>query len=190
MPRLFVAIPLPSDLAQRVAALVPDQPALRRVDAALLHFTLAFIGSLPEARVEEVASAVTSAGHAARAFRVHLDEVGRFPPSGPQRVVWAGSGDPAAAARIVELGAGVRAELARRSIPFDAKPLRPHVTLARVRDAATPADLAAVREALGHVRVPADLSFDARSVHVMESVLGPKGPRYTSRAEIPLRQPA
>lgn len=187
MPRLFVAIPLPSDLAQTVAALIPDHPALRRVDPALLHFTLAFVGSLPEDRVGDVVSAVTSAGSGARAFRVPLDEVGRFPPSGPQRVVWAGSSDPAAGSRIFELGAAVRAGLVRHAVPFDAKPLLPHVTLARVRDTATREDLRAIREALAGVRVPAGLAVEVESVHVVESVLGSTGPRYSSRAQIALR---
>lgn len=188
MPRIFIAIPLPPDLAQKVAALVPDHPALRRVDPALLHFTLAFVGSLPEERVADVAEAVTAAGNGVRAFRMSLDEVGRFPPSGLPRVIWAGSGDPAAGSRLVELGAAVRAELARRSVPFDAKPLLPHVTLARVRDGATRDDAQAIRGSLAVVRVPAGLGFDAQVVHVMESVLGPKGPRYSTRAEIALRE--
>jgi 2'-5' RNA ligase len=187
VPRIFVAVPLPSDLARTVAALVPVHPALRRVDPARLHFTLAFIGSLPEERLADAVGAATAAAQGARAFTVPLDEVGRFPPSGPQRVVWAGSSDPAAGSRIVELGAAVRAQLARRSVPFDAKPLLPHVTLARVRDSATREDLRAIREALASVRVPPGLSFAARTVHVMESVLRSTGPRYTARATIELR---
>lgn len=187
MPRLFVAILLPSDLAARISALVADHPALRRVDASLLHFTLAFVGHLPEERVADVTSAVTSGSRAHRAFHVLIDEVGRFPARGPQRVVWAGSSDPATRARILELGAAARAELARRAVPFDAKPLLPHVTLARVRDGATREDVRAIREAQAGVHVPTDLSFAVGSVHVMESVLGPKGPRYTSRADVALR---
>jgi 2'-5' RNA ligase len=186
LPRIFVAIPLPEDLARTVAALVPDHARLRRVDPRLLHFTLAFVGSIEEERVADVTSAVRAGSRGSRSFSVPLDDVGRFPPSGPQRVVWAGSRDPATATRIVELGAAIRAELVRHAVPFDAKPLLPHVTLARVRDGAGGADLRAIQGALARTRVPTDLSFAARSVHVMESVLGPTGPRYMSRAEVAL----
>lgn len=186
MPRIFVAIPLPAGLARTIAALIPEHPVLRPVDPALLHFTLAFVGNLHDDRVHAVTAAVTSAAGPVRGFGVPIDTVGRFPARGAPRVVWAGTADPAAGARILELGATVRAELARQAIPFDAKPLLPHVTVARVRDEAGPADRRDLQHRLSAVHVPPGLSFVAESVHVMESVLGPKGPRYTSRAEIAL----
>ncbi len=185
-----MAIPVPADVAAALAALVPAHPALRPVDPSLLHFTLAFLGALPEERVAQVTAASAAGAGGARTFGVPIDQVGRFPPSGSQRVVWAGSGDAAAAGRIVELGARVRAELARASIPFDPKPLLPHVTLARVREDATGADLRAVREDLAGVRVPPGLVIEVRAVHVMESVLGSKGPRYSSRARVDLSSAA
>jgi 2'-5' RNA ligase len=186
LPRIFVAIPLPGDVAATVARQVPDHPALRRVDAALLHFTLAFVGSIPDDQVADVTKAVRAGSRRARAFTVTIDDVGRFPAGGAPRVVWAGARDPAVTAAVVELGTAVRAELARHGVPFDAKPLRPHVTLARVRENASPDDQRQVRDALAHLRAPEALSFVARAVHVMESHLSPKGPRYESRAEVAL----
>ena len=186
MPRIFVAVPLPPAIAAILASLVPDARALRRVDPALLHFTLAFVGSVPEERIDEIASVVRAAVGPIRAFPVALDAIGQLPLRGTPRVVFAGTTDKAAASRIVELGAAVRAGLGRQNIPFDAKPLLPHVTLARIRDGTSPSDARDIARRLTGTRVPPGQVFTAEAVHVMESVLGPKGPRYTSRAEAAL----
>ena len=43
--RLFIAVPLPPELADRAAALLPlALPALKRVRPELMHITLAFLG--------------------------------------------------------------------------------------------------------------------------------------------------
>ena len=128
-----------------------------------------------------------TAASAVSAFDVALDSVGRFPAGGPPRVMWIGTADRAAGSRVLELGAAVRAGLARQGIAFDAKPLQPHVTLARVRDSASAADAREVGALIARARAPEGAAFRADAVHVMESVLGPKGPRYTSRTSAPLR---
>ncbi len=182
-----MAIPLSAEVALAVARLVPaDLPALRRVDPSLLHFTLAFLGAVPESRVAEVAEAARAAARGQQAFEIRIDEAGHFPPSGAVRVVWAGS--KGAVATLARLGARVRAELASRSLPFDDRELRPHVTLARVRDSVTATERRAIAAAMAGSHPPAGLAFDARTIHVMESVLGSKGPRYLSREEIALTQ--
>lgn len=183
MPRIFVAIPLPPDVASALARAIPSSPALRAVAPELLHVTLVFVGALPEGRVGEVTAAAAAAG--GTPFTVTLGPLGRFPPSGSPTVVWAGLGT--AAADIEQLGARLRKELARRNVPFDRKPLQPHVTLARVRERAGPAEVAAVASALGGTAISSGLSFQADAIHVMESALGRGGPRYTTRSELPLR---
>ncbi len=189
MPRIFVAIPLPAGVAAALADVLPrDLPGLRRVDAALLHFTLAFIGQVPEQQVSGVRTAVETAVRGSEPFAVALDSVGRSPESGRIRIVWGGAS--AAAARIERLGAAVRAELGRRRLPFDPRPLWAHVTLARVRDEASADDARSIVAAVEAARVPEGLEFAAGAVHVMESRLSSKGPLYSSRARIPLTGPA
>lgn len=183
MPRIFVAIPLPPAVAADLARSLPALPGLRRAEPDLLHLTLAFVGRIAEERVPDVVAAAEAAARGSGAFDVPLTAVGRFPDHGPPSVVWAGTG--AAAEAIERLGAAVRAELGRRRIPVDAKPLRAHITLARVRDGATADEARAIDAAVKAART-GTLAFRAEDVHVMESRLGPKGPRYSSRARIPL----
>jgi RNA 2',3'-cyclic 3'-phosphodiesterase len=183
--RLFVALPVPLPVADQLAALVPAElKGLKRVGPELMHVTLAFIGWLDESRVAQVTRAVEPAAQAGRAFEVPLGAVGRFPPTGRPRVIWVGTG--AAQERILALGDLVRDALAEASIPFDIKPLRPHITLARVREDVDVQDARAIGSAVARAKVPEGLRFRAGAVNVMQSVLTPKGPRYSSLRECPL----
>lgn len=98
-------------------------------------------------------------------------------------MVWLGAG--AGAEDLGRLGAAVRAALRERSVPFADKPFRAHVTLARAqRDLAAP-DERLIRATLAALDRPS-LGFHADTVHLVESKLSPKGPRYTSLEAIPL----
>lgn len=184
MPRLFIAVPLPSAVAGSLACAVPEVRGLRPVAPELLHFTLAFIGAIPEERVPDVRAAVEDAASGLAPFTIAIDELGRFPADGPVRVVWAGAGEGRAA--LERAGGLVRAALRAREVAFDEKPLQPHVTLARVRGAAAPADRRELAEALGRARLPAGLRVEVDAIEVFESILSAAGPRYSSRARIPL----
>lgn len=149
-----------------------------------MHITLAFLGRTPDERLPDVTVAVDNAASTAKAFDVELDRPGRFPPTGRPRVVYLGVG--AGAPAVLALGERVRTELQRLAIPFDAKPLRAHVTLGRLREDAELADARAIAAAVAALRVP-HLRFRVDSVTAFESVLSPRGPRYTPRATVPLQ---
>jgi 2'-5' RNA ligase len=149
-----------------------------------MHITIAFLGRTPDERLPDVTSAVETAASAVKAFDVELDRPGRFPPTGRPRVVYLGVG--AGAPALLALGERIRRELQRLAIPFDAKPLRAHVTLGRMREDAELADARAVAAATTAMRVP-HLRFRIDGVTVFESVLSPRGARYTPRATVALR---
>jgi 2'-5' RNA ligase len=183
--RLFVAIPLPSDVAARASALLPEAlPALRRVKAENLHVTLAFLGWTPDERLPDVAAAAAEAAAAVAPFVLAFEgAAGRFPERGRPRVVWLGIG--AGLDSVRRLGERVGLALRERSVPFDDRPLAAHLTLARVRDDASLAEARTVAAALEALAVPR-LETEVREITVFESVLSPRGPRYTARAQAPL----
>lgn len=149
-----------------------------------MHVTLAFLGQTTDERLVDVTAAAKEAAGGITAFDIELDRPGRFPPSGRPKVVWLGMG--AGAPSLLALGERVRAELRRSEIAFDAKPFRAHVTLARVRDDASLVDARTIAAAVEAMRVP-HLRFPADAVVVFESVLSPRGPKYTARGIAPLR---
>ena len=182
--RLFIALPLPPDIAARASLILPlSLPALRRVKAENLHVTLAFLGQTPDERLGDVAAAATEAAAPVSPFTLAFDRAGRFPERGRPRVVWLGIADGAAS--VLELGEGVYAALRRRGLRFDDRPLAPHLTLARVVEDASLAEAKTVGAALEGLAV-ARLAFEVKDIAVVQSVLSPKGPRYTALATVPL----
>ncbi|OLC19079.1 MAG: 2'-5' RNA ligase [Chloroflexi bacterium 13_1_40CM_68_21] len=182
--RLFIAIPLPSDIAQRAfAVLPPTLPGLRRVQPDNLHVTLAFLGETPESRLPDVAAAAEDAARAVRRFTLVFDRTGRFPERGRPRVLWLGFADGLPS--VERLGEGVSRALRENALEFEDGPLSPHLTLARVRDEATAEEARTVAATIEKLEVP-NLSVDVREIAVVQSVLSSKGPRYTARARAPL----
>jgi len=149
-----------------------------------MHVTLAFLGRTPPERLADVSAALEAAAGHVTAFDIELGRAGRFPTTGRPRVVWLGMG--AGAPALLALGDRVRAELARREVVFDDKPLRAHITLGRVREDVALVDARAIAAATEAMRVP-HLRFRADAIVVFESVLSPRGPKYTRRGSAPLR---
>jgi len=182
--RLFIAIPLPPDLARRAVEILPTAlPALRRVKAENLHVTLAFLGQTPDERLGDVTDAAAEAATRVADFRLAFGAAGRFPERGRPRVVWLAIAEGAQS--VLELGEGVYAGLRSRELRFDDRPLAPHLTLARVAEDATAAEAKTVAAALNDLP-SANLAFDVSGIAVVQSVLSPKGPRYTALATVPL----
>ena len=180
--RLFVAVPLPAAIAAEAASVLPEHPGLRPVAPELMHVTLAFLGRVPVERLPEVVDAARGASDASP-FALTLQGVGRFPSSGAPRVAWIGMGE--GATEMAALADALRRDLAARDLPFDAKPFRAHVTLARVRENVARDDLRAIRTIIEGARLR-PLRFTVDALTVMESALSSKGPRYTSRASVAL----
>jgi RNA 2',3'-cyclic 3'-phosphodiesterase len=182
--RLFLAIPLPPDLATRAFGILPTSlPALRRVKAENLHLTLAFLGHTPDERLDEVVAAASEAAALVSPFTLSFDRAGRFPERGRPRVVWLGIAEGEAG--VLELGVGVYAGLRSRGLRFDDRPLAPHLTLARVVEDASAAEAKTVGAALEELAIES-LRFEVGEIAVVQSVLSPKGPRYTALATVPL----
>jgi len=125
--RVFVAL-WPSPGARARLAEVTDDVArqgsgARRIVPLNLHLTLAFIGSLREDRVADLALHLERCE--ASEFDWVLDHVGYFHAA---RVLWAGGPENSA---VLGLAARVRVLLDRREIEYDHKPFVPHVTLLR-----------------------------------------------------------
>ena len=106
-----------------------------------------------------------------------------LPATGRPRVVWLGIGEGQSA--LAALAARVTDELRTRALKVDDRPFAPHLTLARVRDEATGPEARTIAAAAEAVDVP-PLRTRVDRIAVVESVLSPKGPRYTARAEVPL----
>ena len=123
----------------------------------LLHLTLAFLGDVDadvERRARETVDLTARAGHP---MELTLGELGFFDHRG-RLVAWRGIAPDGGLDDLVALQAYLVRELASRGVAVDARPYRPHVTLARnVRlEDEVPA-------------VPPPVSFTATTVRLMWS---------------------
>lgn len=186
--RLFVAVGLPDDVRTRLAeAVTPVAEAnaehFRWTDAASWHVTLAFLGSVDPSACDPIEEALWNVAGAVPRFDAQPSRSGRF----GRGVLWLGFDDPSYAS-LVTLGEAVRAILPRIGIPFDERPLHPHLTLARQRDrrgiGVSRSRLAEVDEAVGPI--VDDLRFPVTRVSLYRSHLGPDGARYEPIAHAPL----
>jgi 2'-5' RNA ligase len=104
-------------------------PGFRWTPAPNLHLTLRFLGHVERPLAEGIAERL--AARRLRDFEIELGELGTFKRGRLVRVVWLGLRTGADQAR--ELAGEVEAECAAAGLAGEARPLEPHLTLARAR---------------------------------------------------------
>jgi 2'-5' RNA ligase len=129
--RLFVGLDFAWETKQLLASLAGGVPGARWVPPENYHMTLRFIGEVPAHRAEEIDHAL-AALHA-RAFPLVLAGVGTFDKGGQANQLWVGveKNPPLEALRNK-----VETALQRAGCEPERRRFTPHITLARLRDAA------------------------------------------------------
>jgi RNA 2',3'-cyclic 3'-phosphodiesterase len=219
--RLFVALPVPATvrrgLEQVREHLRERAPDLRFTRPEGWHVTLAFLGSVPAASIDEVGRVVRVAVEEAAA---HHGAPGAHPTAGAgdggrssgavgpiglrlagpgrfgRHVLWvAVEDDPPGA--VAELGKGIQAAIAAAELPVQRQDVHPHLTLARggrgrpVRQRHLDdlaGELAAAAGRGGDDRDDGDdVAWVADEVQVWRSELGRGPARYHVVTSVPLR---
>jgi 2'-5' RNA ligase len=161
---LFVALTPPPDAVEELvaatAAVRAEHPELRWTPPEQWHLTLAFLGEVDDRSREDLAERLRRAATRHAPPVLSLGSAGRF----GDRVLWTrvrGDVEP-----LRRLAASVRAAARRARLPVEERPYRPHLTLARARDAA---DLRPVVEVLGGY---SGRDWVAGELHLVRSRLG------------------
>ena len=173
--RLFVAVPVPQELREKAAALGAGimQDGVSAVRAENMHLTLKFIGETQDSELETIKERLADVKFAP--FTCTLRGVGVFPNENYIKVVWAGCESGGALERLAkDVIAALHGHGADER--FSA-----HLTIARVK---RKLDLRAFLE--GHKEETLG-AFEVAEFHLIQSVLGPGGPSYTTLARFPAR---
>jgi 2'-5' RNA ligase len=177
--RAFFGLPVPE--AHRIAlgsymdACAAAAPGFRWTPVPNLHLTLRFLGHVERRLAEGIADRL--AGHELRDFEIQLGELGTFKRGRLVRVVWLGLRTGADQART--LAVEVEAECAAAGLAGEARPLQPHLTLARAR--------ALVGAALPELPPPPELPpWRAGGLVLYRSRLGRAGSVYEPLRELRL----
>lgn len=170
MPRLFIAVDLPPDRTDALAALRDDALEARWTPAEQLHITLRFIGDVEDRPTEELRERLRDV--AASPFALAGVGLDVFPSRRRPRVLVARVGSEPFLARLRdEIDRIVVAE----GFEADTRPFNPHVTFARLKRAGP----RAVRHFL---KAQADLTiepFRVTQFHLYRSDLKPSGAQHT-----------
>lgn len=185
--RCFFALDLPEAVRAALGTVAAELHAtgasLRLTAVAQLHVTLKFLGELNPGQVDAMVAALRAT--AVPPMQLRLAGLGRFPPRGAARVLWAGlDGDVAA---VAALAAGLEDAAARWGIAREERPFTAHVTLARVKSPARSRILAARLEELSPDVVGEP--FAPPAVTLYRSELGGQGARYTVLERVPVPAP-
>ena len=187
--RLFIAIEVGPAIAAEAGRVVDTlrQRAHRLAPAAhvtwvapeRMHLTVRFIGYADEAKASAIQQALMPP-LGVMPFELQVIGVGTFPPRGTPRVIWAGghgAGDSLAA-----IEREVSGRLERLGVAREDRPYSPHLTLARVKEAAglrAPALVDGLADhQFGATRVDAITLFESR--------LSSTGPTYIPVFSTPL----
>lgn len=152
---------------------------LTPVERANIHFTVKFLGDIPDSTTEEIDVRIKRLN--LRAIELAVIGVGGFPDSRRPRVVWAGVAQEDKE-EINSLSEGIIGALEGIGGPKDHE-FHPHITLARVRSPRNGEVLASFIQKnsardFGRTRID--------SLKLKSSVLTPKGPIYSDVREYAL----
>ena len=161
---------LADTLRDRVARLAP-RARVSWVGEGRVHLTLVFIGEVDEGRAADVAGVLRPA-LMGLPFEIPVHGVGVFPPRGSPRVLWVGVGD--GRERLMQLEREVRGRLRTAGVAIEDRAYHPHLTLARVREAAG-LRAASLLEGIGDAAVG---TIRVEAITLFQSRLSPRGPSY------------
>jgi len=188
--RLFFAIPLPDEVIARISAVQEQlraaigEDGVRWTRPDQFHYTLKFLGEQPVARAEKAVEVAYAVRSEQTPFELTLGGVGAFPNHQRPGTLWLGA--TAGAEALTDLAARLDAALARQRFPRENRPLKAHLTLARIKSYA--GEIAAAR-ALKTAQVGEIGVVTVDRFVLMQSTLKPSGSEYTIVAEFKFISP-
>jgi 2'-5' RNA ligase len=188
--RSFIAIELPESVK---AGLKRVQDKLKSFDPACakwvdpdgVHLTLKFLGNIDPARIDDIIRLMKDASQVVAPFRLELKGLGAFPNLKRTQIIWVGiNGDMD---QLQLLQKQIEDNLAGIGFPPEGRTFTPHLTLARLREYATPIQRQTIGNAVARQILESGLIINVNSVSLMKSLLTPSGAIYTELASIKLK---
>ena len=180
--RSFIAIELPEEAKKGLARLRKElerdeHKFVKWVDPGGIHLTLKFLGNIPAKRVTEVTEAMEKAAQGISPFHLEISGLGAFPNLKQARVLWVGIGGEMD--KLSRLQQNVDSALAALGFAKEERSFVPHLTLARIREGASPPERRSFGELVGSTTFEDKYPVTVEAVRLMRSQLMPAGAIYT-----------
>jgi 2'-5' RNA ligase len=188
--RSFIAIELPDELKRALIRLQEQlqsgkQTPVKWVDPYSIHLTLKFLGNISGDMVGKITGALEEAVRGIPSFHLETKDLGAFPSLRRVQVVWVGlTGE---LERLSQLQQRIESSLSTLGFVPESRPFTPHLTLARVRDRATPDERQSLGQLIASTSFETAYSLDIDSVHLMRSQLTREGAIYSRISSVKLK---
>ena len=177
MKRLFIGIPIESTKSVQQVEVWKRNAHLNRnvlnwTPPGNWHITLFFLGSTEESAVTVLQQSIEESFNKIQAYQTELRGVGVFPNTNNPKVLWLGLYD---LQPLISAYSHLGELLQQNGFSFDQKPLKPHLTIARVKRADNPS---AFESLLAEYQETVFDQVDMNKVVLFESINTSAGPIY------------
>ncbi len=176
--RLFIALPLPSEVKQILQAqqdslkeyLNEHDQHIRWTKREQWHLTLEFLGATNRERLPHIQSAMEQAAQPLKTFSLETTSLGAFPSLRRPSVVWLGVEGDVATLQTLHLRLS---EALTGLIEPDDKPFKPHLTLARLKQFGLGKEVTAA-----FAKTTTKHSWLVKELCLYQSILKPEGAEH------------
>jgi 2'-5' RNA ligase len=180
--RSFIAIELPEEAKKGLARLRKElerdeHKFVKWVDPGGIHLTLKFLGNVPSKQITEITDAMKGAAQGISPFNLEISGLGAFPSLKQVRVFWVGIGGELD--KLSSLQQNIDSALAALRFAKEERPFVPHLTLARIREGASPMERRTFGELVDSTIFEDKYHVKVEAINLMRSQLTPAGAIYT-----------
>ena len=190
--RSFIAIELPDDLKAGLAQLQDrlkegKLPWVKWVKPNGIHLTLKFLGNTAVDKIDEITRAMEKAAQGISPFQLKVKDLGVFPNLKRVQVAWVGINGEID--KLSQLQKNIELNLAPLGFAPESRPFVPHLTLARLRDRASPDERQKFGQLIAGTKLEAVYTIKVDSINLMRSQLTREGAIYSQISSIGLKKP-
>ncbi len=158
---------------------------IRWVPAHNIHLTLKFLGDVSPSSLDLIKQMLVTEASQFPPFDVQVEGLGCYPNPRRPRVLWVGLKAPP---ELGSLQRAIEAASARLGYESEERDFSPHLTIGRVRQNASSADVHKIRTAMEGCHIGLLGSAHVDAVHLFKSELRPEGSIYTKLFSAPLQK--
>jgi 2'-5' RNA ligase len=190
MLRSFIAVEIPSEIKKALAAsLASIKKALplsliRWVAPNNVHLTLKFLGVVAPANLERLAEVLKDEVQKIEAFSMSIGGLGAFPTLRRASIIWVGLETSNALKSLLRSTDSVTSRLGYST---EERPFSPHLTIGRVKQNISSADLELIGTALKGTVIGSLGTVHVNAVHIFKSDLMAGGPVYSCLYSLPMK---
>ena len=188
--RSFIAIELPNELKLELIRLETrlksaKQPWVKWVNPEGIHLTLKFLGNIAADMTGEITRAMEEAVQGISPFHLEVRELGVFPNLRRVQVAWVGiSGE---VDKLSQLQKRIETALTPLGFAPESRPFTPHLTLARLRDQASPDERQRFGQLIASTKFEVAYTIEVDAISLMRSQLTREGAIYSRISSVKLK---